>query len=433
MSVTSTDTVVATPVGKPIRSLGSSLGTLSPGRHHDSQIKAAYKQASQLFLQRDFTDSLAVLQPILTVPQQSGDDATAGEEDERLAPIAAASRSYRIKIWSLYLTLLNAIIELGPEDGKVALGSKQWRDITAKAWDGSIWDEVVRIGYGGIEGNVDADVVFNLANLLLSQPASQTTNQQHLETYLATSDVARTPRPDQPTPNDTNNLRNLASRIKILELYILHVLPANEEWDYAHEFVQMSDILDDERKEAFQQALEGLAAAKTQNHQQRHEEEHEEDPTEDLQPAEPKPIEDHEHHPTEHRRSNSEQDYGIEAARKTRKTAKPEIQPASNKPNKHHNPKPNPSKVSSRRPPTNHGIIQRSMAFVTAFQNLISSMTQSMSKKNPLALLRFLLFVVALLVALSRRDVKERLKKITSDGWEKVKSTVGMGVSVSYI
>ncbi|KAL8749995.1 MAG: hypothetical protein Q9184_006592 [Pyrenodesmia sp. 2 TL-2023] len=423
MSVTSTETVVA---AQNIRSLSSSVR-----RRKDSQLKEVYKQASQSFLQRDFADAFETLQPILlSGPQLLEEDDLSVEEERLVAPIATATRNSRIKVWSLYVTLLNAIIELGPEEGKAAVGSKQWRDIAAKTRDGSIWDEVVRIGYGGEEGNVDIDVVFNLANLLLSQSPSQTTNQQHLETYLATSDLSRTPRPDQYTPNDTNNLRELTSRIKILELYILHVLPANEEWDYAKEFIQMSDILDDDHKEVFRQTLEGLEAEKTQRQQQRNEEQ---DSPQDLQPAEPKPIEDHDH-PAEHRRSNSEQDYGIEDPTNAPKPKEPDVRPVSRaKPKSHlqRNGKPVPSKTSPKQP-SNDGIIRRTMAFLAAFQNLISNMTQSLSN-NPLAILRFVLFLVALLVALGRRDVKERVKRITRSGWDKVRKTVGMGVKVSYI
>lgn len=58
--------------------------------------------------------------------------------------------------------------------------------------------------------------------------------------------------------------RDLNSRVKILELFVLHVLPANNEWDYARSFVSNSDILDDERREAFLQTLNELQEVKEQ-------------------------------------------------------------------------------------------------------------------------------------------------------------------------
>ena len=57
---------------------------------------------------------------------------------------------------------MNAIVELSPEEGKDAFGGPKWRTLSSKIRDGLIWDEVVRNGYHGVEGDVDADVVINL-------------------------------------------------------------------------------------------------------------------------------------------------------------------------------------------------------------------------------------------------------------------------------
>jgi hypothetical protein len=76
--------------------------------------------------------------------------------------VALASKTTRVKVWSLYLTILNAIVELEPEDGKEAFGSQEWRALCNKVRDSEVWEEVVRNGYHGVEGDVDADVVINL-------------------------------------------------------------------------------------------------------------------------------------------------------------------------------------------------------------------------------------------------------------------------------
>jgi len=47
--------------------------------------------------------------------------------------------------------------------------------------------------------------------------------------------------------------------------------------------------------------------------------------------------------------------------------------------------------------------------------------------------MQMLAFVVGILVLLSRRDIKERVKMIVAKGWGKVRQTAGMGVKVSYI
>jgi hypothetical protein len=137
--------------------LSNSVGSLSSSRHQTSQIAKTYRQAAQLFLTRRLPEALSTIEPVITSgsSEQNGDHPLT-------APIASASRGTRIKVWGFYLTFLNAVVELGPEEGKHAFGSTRWKQLVNKARDGTVWEEVVQNGYGGIEGNVDADVVINL-------------------------------------------------------------------------------------------------------------------------------------------------------------------------------------------------------------------------------------------------------------------------------
>ena len=120
-----------------------------------------YKTASQLFLTRRLQESLAALTPVISVPAAQDDERyTNGEVT--IAPIATASSTMRIKVWNLYITLLSTIVDLGPEEGKRVFGQKEWKTLVNKVREGEVWEEIVRIGYRGLEGSVDADVVYNL-------------------------------------------------------------------------------------------------------------------------------------------------------------------------------------------------------------------------------------------------------------------------------
>lgn len=141
-------------------SLYSSTSSLS-----DSKLcSQTYKSASQLFLTRRLQESLDALTPIVTASSAS-DDAQITDGDSNastLAPIVFASSNVRIKVWNLYITLLSNIIDLGPEEGKKEFGQKEWKTLVSKVRDGSVWEEIVQTGYQGLEGTVDADVVYNL-------------------------------------------------------------------------------------------------------------------------------------------------------------------------------------------------------------------------------------------------------------------------------
>jgi hypothetical protein len=143
------------------RYLSSSISSLSTSRQQSSQIAKAYRQAAQLFLTRRLPEALSTIEPIITPPPI---DEANGDKTELVghAPVATASRGTRVKVWSFYLTFLNAVIELGAEEGKHAFGSTRWKQLVSQCRDGSIWDTVVRDGYAGVEGDVDADVVVNL-------------------------------------------------------------------------------------------------------------------------------------------------------------------------------------------------------------------------------------------------------------------------------
>lgn len=437
------------------RILGSSIGSMSTSRKALSEISSVYKEARNLFLTRRLPEALSTIEPLITASHHQEED---GERDgeTRPAPIAVASRSSRIKVWNFYLTLLNAIAELGLEDGRAAFGVKTWKNLVAKAQNGTVWEEVVDVGYGGIEGRVDADVVINLATLLLAQSPTQKVNQERLESYLSASNDLSQDLTDRFKASDSNNghvndrssqnngtntPRDLNTRVKIVELFTLHVLPRNGEWDYAKGFINNSEVLDEEIRDSFLQALQSLEDEDVKS----------QDQFEDALPQqngsieyEPQPAEDTDRtsidtvrhlHSTSHHRSESETDYGIDGAKPSPAASTTRPQPSNHilRPAKAIQSRPSHSSSSNypRKPPTT-GIYKRSLALMSAFQHMISNMTNQISQ-NPMGLLRFVMFLMGLIVALSRRDVKDRLGRLTGAGWDKIKRTVGMGVKVSYI
>ncbi|KAG9685840.1 hypothetical protein KCU76_g11426, partial [Aureobasidium melanogenum] len=253
--------------------LASSISSLSSARAQSSQIARTYRQAAQLFLTRRLYEALSTIDPIISPEAPESPFQQDELTDRHAAPVAFASKTSRVKVWSFYLTLLNAIIELGPEEGKLVFGSTKWRELASYARQGTIWDLVVKQGYQGNEGAVDAEVVVNLATLLLAHMPSQKLNQQRLETYLsalsnpsfditAHLEASQQSMRNSSHHNGTSTPRDLNTRLKLLELYTLHVLPQNDEWDYARDFISMSEVLDDERRDAFLQALHTLKEEK---------------------------------------------------------------------------------------------------------------------------------------------------------------------------
>lgn len=139
-----------------------SQSSLVSSKKASTEISKIYKQASQLFLTRRLPEALSALHSVITPPAQTNGNSGGDHDAPFLAPIATATTSQRIKVWSLYGTLLNAIVDLGIDDGKRDFGQKEYKTIVAAVRSGDVWEQVVCDGYGGREGSVDAEVVYNL-------------------------------------------------------------------------------------------------------------------------------------------------------------------------------------------------------------------------------------------------------------------------------
>lgn len=223
----------------------------------------------------------------------------------------------------------------------------------------------------------------------------------------------------------TDTPRDLEKRIKLLELYTLHVLPRNDEWDYAREFISMSEVLDDERKEAFLLALHSLKEEK-----------------EDAEAREEKLRQQQQEQMEERRKETEakrlEQSRAEDERRKREEENRRQPRGSDERIRKPQPPPPSQSSRTSPRQPARKpatpppGFYNRASTMFASIQNLISNTAQSMTA-NPMAFFRTLLFLLAFALAFGRRDLRERIMRVIRNAMDKVRRTVGMGVKVSYI
>ncbi|EEP80046.1 conserved hypothetical protein [Uncinocarpus reesii 1704] len=458
----------------------------SQSRSSNKQLQQAYKQASQLFLTRRLQEALSVVEPLVTpsTPEElQRDQAHSNGAGDAIAPIASASSNLRIKVWNLYITLLSSIVDLGPEEGKRQIGQKEWKTLASKVREGEIWNSVVQDGYRGWEGSVDADVVYNLsvssvfpttvsimgvtgllirlnhrATLLLNHSPTQTLNQERLEHYLSSSglpdfDIEAHIQKSSPTSRKqriassrgADTPKDLTIRVRLVELFTLHVLPRNGEWEYAREFIRLNPVLDEEKKETFLQTLDGLQEAKERDSEraaelqkekeeelerQRKQQEEEEEARRKLEEQQQRAAEASAAAKSAagnpsigHRRISSEVDYGIEQSNpngslKTPGITKPAIKPTSRSESSKQIKKSEKPKPGALRQVRHLGHL-----LVACLQRMAKSMSSS-----PMSFLRTILLMIGVIMALGRPDTRERLRRITGSGWEKIRATLGMGV-----
>jgi len=230
-------------------------------------------------------------------------------------------------------------------------------------------------------------------------------------------------RPSQ-QKNGTDTPRDLNTRLKLLELYTLHVLPRNDEWDYAREFISMSEVLDDERKEAFLLALDSLKEEKedAEKREERLRQQQQEQMEQRRRETEARRLEQSRAEDERRKREeeNRRQPRGSdEVFRKSTNRQSPPTPSRPSRPVK---------KVINPTPSLYH----RAASMIASVQALLANTAQSMIA-NPMVFFRTLLFLLAFALALGRRDLRERITRILRNVWYKIRRTIGMGVKVSYI
>lgn len=246
---------------------------------------------------------------------------------------------------------------------------------------------------------------------------------------------------------ETNTPRELSSRLRILEIYTLHVLPANGEWNYAKEFIEMNDLLDEERKEAFLQTLQSLQDEV--RHDARREEELQKQREQQLEHARRREAEEEATRQAQVAKAELQQEQKsketrpssqkskvmehpeLQAPSKAGAVQKPTTKPSSTMPSKAiaNTNTPRPGK-KPKAPPAS--LYKRASSTLAAIQNTILAMGHSL-RSNPMALFRMVLFTIAMVTALAQRDVRDKITRAKDAAFAKIKATASMGMKVSYV
>ncbi|OQO13739.1 hypothetical protein B0A48_01969 [Cryoendolithus antarcticus] len=405
--------------------ISSSLASLSRSKSTNTFIVKSYKAATQLYLTRRFKEAWDAIAPAVGAETWGSNGKQDGVEDGGSgdpAPIAQSSHGTRTKVWVFWLSLVHAVVELGTEEGKAECGGELWKVIAKAAKEGGVWSHIIARGYGGVETEVDAEVVVNVATLLLEHMPDQRVNQARLEVWLAGAEEV-VPYDGMSTPmsvHSTSSPKALQVRQKILEVYALHVLPAVGEWEQAREFLEGCGSLDEERREAFLEALKGLREEKNGVVVRERElkERREREEAEESAERERRRLDDGRLRVEQEQKERMarEKAKAVAAATATVSPAKPTPTPV---PGSATNGRPVRKAPTPRTPPA---------SMYTQFTALITTTRQNLNASP-----RLIMFILAFLILAMRRDIRLRLRRALADSWQKVQRTVGMGMKVSYV
>jgi hypothetical protein len=249
------------------------------------------------------------------------------------------------------------------------------------------------------------------ATLLVTHAPSQKLTQQRMENYIAASTLEDSSIQENPlsSPSLSKPPVQYTHSLRLLEIYILHVLPKNQEWEYAREYVSMSEILGNDQKDAFLLAL----------HQLREEELKQAQEELERQEMQRKRRE------AEARRMESEQQKRTERVERRRRN--------TNSTQWHSVTGPRPSalrapKSERQQPP------KQSAPPPAPSQDLATMMRGFMENAwNSPTVLRTVLVACCVLLALGRTNLRQLAMRLLQMIWSKIRQTIGMGMKVSYI
>lgn len=208
----------------------------------------------------------------------------------------------------------------------------------------------------------------------------------------------------------------------------------NNEWDYSREFISVSPVLDEERRDAFLQALQSLQDEQLEQETKAREEKQQQDEALQKELEEGRRLraenESRERKRVEQeraKREGSEVDYGIEKT--------PSTSSGSSKPRR---PRTGSSAVSKSRPapgkkPTGPLTLTARASMILSNLRQVLAQLSGQLTTNPMFLMRFIAFIVGLVAMFGNQRIRERITRVLGTGWTKIKATAGMGVKVSYV
>jgi hypothetical protein len=278
---------------------------------------------------------------------------------------------------------------------------------------------------------------------MLTHSPTQIATQQRLEYYLSatanpTFDLTAhfsgqstpTVTPSNPygrrpsevaTPAGATTPRDLHARLKLLELYALHVLPRNEEWDLARSFLTNSEHLDDERKEAFLGALDTLKR-EMEEQEVRQKEAEAAQAAEEARRLKEEEDEKKRQQEAEQMEQQKERKRRESKSSMTKEKKGPQARPGSaagpGRPHSNTHPSKRNRNPPPQRPPAT--MAERVGALLRSLQTTL----------NRTSMMRALMMILLVWILLGR---KTQLRQTLAIAWRKLMGTIGMGVKVSYI
>ncbi|KAK9465498.1 hypothetical protein V1512DRAFT_45118 [Lipomyces arxii] len=191
----------------------------------ESQIRHLYKKARYFFVNKQFPEAYSSILLLVI------------EESTLTLHIDEVTRN---KSWQLYLAILDRIAITAPDKLKQAFSRAEIVDFKKLVDQGAIWDQV-NAAYPSPQ-QPSPEVVLSLSLLCARHMNKPNIVREKLAVYI----------------NEHGAEETTEAQMRILEFYILVILPACERWEEAELFVNSNERVSEEKRQILLSALDRL-------------------------------------------------------------------------------------------------------------------------------------------------------------------------------
>lgn len=212
------------------------------------QMYQTFGESAREFVNKNFFNSYELIRPFF-------DEITAKSGQVNGSSVSDPANPHNIplslwiKVWSLYLAILDASCKQAGEallnsTGDLSEGG-EWSSarkvLARKLTSGSVWDELVSASGG--TGSIHPTILALLASLSIRHDTDAKLMADNLERFIVSYN------------NDDEDAKTKTAFYKVLDLYLLRVLPDLKQWDVAHSFVNGTNLFTTEQKKEMTEKL----------------------------------------------------------------------------------------------------------------------------------------------------------------------------------
>ncbi|KAK9476321.1 hypothetical protein V1514DRAFT_337176 [Lipomyces japonicus] len=195
--------------------IGSSITDLPAPQ----KVQRLFQKARTAFINRQFANSYTLIQTLLSRSSTS-----------IVAPIVNNNVPLKNNIWILYVTLIENILSLSPEESKSLFSKADLAEFSRLVKEFSVWN-VVHEAFENSSPSLE--LIYAVAHAGAQQSLNPELVRQRINLYV----------------NSYTGSTQDSFFLRLLELHALVILPACERWNDAQEFVADHDEISPDRKQ----------------------------------------------------------------------------------------------------------------------------------------------------------------------------------------